>query len=97
MDFKKYIEDINHAIDDMRSDLWGSNRLPVRRQGIRTPTDLFQKIHERQAQRAEIWSGIIAYRHEEIDFAELLMFLRSFDPKVTPDDVFDLLGDSYHG
>ena len=97
MNFKKYIEDINAAIDNMRDDIWGSNRMPVRREGIRTPTDLFQKVHDRQSKRAEIWSGIIAYRHEEIDFAELLMFLRSFDSTVTPDDVYSILGDSYHG
>ena len=97
MNFKKYIEDINHAIDDMRSDLWGSNRMPVRRQGIRKATDNFERIHARQSKRAEIWSGIIAYRHEEIEFPELLMFLQSFDKTVTPDDVYTILGDSYHG
>ena len=97
MNFKKYIEEINNAIDDVRSDLWGSNRMPVLREGIRSGTDLFDRIHSRQQDRAEVWSGVMEYREERIDFTELLMFLQSFDAKVTPDDVYTLLGDSYHG
>jgi hypothetical protein len=97
MNFQQYIADINAAIDDMRSDIWAVNRMPVQRTGIRKATDNFERIHSRQQKRAEIWSGIIAYRHEEIEFPELLMFLQSFDKTVTPDDVYTILGDSYHG
>ncbi len=97
MNFKQYIKDVGNAIDDMRIDIWGTNRMPVKRQGIRTPTDNFERIHARQSKRAELWSGIMAYREEQIEFAELLMFLQSFDRTVTPDDVYTILGDSYHG
>ena len=97
MNFSKYIEDINGAIDGMREDLWATARMPVLRTGIRKATDNFERIHSRQQKRAEIWSGILAYRNEDIEFPELLMFLQSFDKSVTPDDVYTLLGDKYHG
>lgn len=94
MNVQQYVKEICAGIDAARANLWGTG---VTRTGIRPATDNFQRIHDRQSKRAELWAGIIAYREEEIDFAELLMFLQSFDSKVTPDDVYELLGDKYHG
>lgn len=98
MNIKQYIQDVCDSIDAVRADLWATQCMAgVVREGTRKPVDRFGAAHARQSARAELWSGIMAYREEEIDFAELLMFLQSFDSSVTPDDVYTLLGDKYHG
>lgn len=98
MNIKQYVQDICDSIDAVRADLWATQYMTgVVREGVREPVDKFGAAHARQSARAEIWSGIMAYREEEIDFSELLMFLQSFDSTVTPDDVYALLGDKYYG
>ena len=93
MNIKEYIQELCNDIDAVRRNLWGTDEM----QGLRQPVDTWGYIHDRQSKRAEIWQGIIDYREERIEFPELLMFLQSFDRKVTPDDVYTILGDSYHG
>ena len=93
MNIKEYIQELCKDIDAVRRNLWSTDEM----QGLRQPVDTWGYIHDRQSKRAEIWQGIIDYREERIEFPELLMFLQSFDRKVTPDDVYTLLGDSYHG
>ena len=84
---------LTNAIDTARSDLWETNAIISSRE----PTDRFKMVHDRQSARAEIWDAIIKYREEVLNFDELLMFLQSFDRKVTPAGLIDLLGDKYHG
>lgn len=87
-----YIDRLMVAIDNAKYDLWGTGMTEAR-----TPIDNYGRIHDRQSKRAEIWDAIISYRNEDIEFADLLSFLQSFDRTVTVADVLELLGDKYHG
>ena len=90
--FENYIKDVCAGIDAVRADLWGTSLEPARQ-----PSDNHSAIAARQSARAEIWGAILDYREERIGFSELLMSLQSFDPAVTPNHVFKLLGRHYYG
>ena len=93
MNIRQYIEEICQEIDAVRADLWETAGLA----NVRMPTDNHSRIANRQSARAEIWGAVMDYREERMSFSELLMSLQAFDPSVTPDHVFRLLGRHYHG
>ena len=81
----------SNAIDEGRRDIWGTDNL----QNLTQPTDRHGAAAARQQARAEIWSAIMDYREERIDFNELLMSLQAFDRDVTPWDVTKILTGAY--
>jgi hypothetical protein len=86
--FQSYIDDINAGIDAVRADLWDTAALPE----LRQPVDNYAKAHQRQADRAIIWDGIMSYRDGSLDYQSLFELLYSYDPTITADDVTTLTG-----
>lgn len=84
-DFKQFL---NGCIDSARADLWGTDDVV----SLNEPTDRHGHAERRQNARAEIWGAIMDYREGKLDYSTLLMFLQSFDPYLTTDDVDALLG-----
>ena len=76
------------AVDEGRTDIWGTDNL----KNLTQPTDRHGAAAARQQARAEIWGAIMDYREGNLDYSDLVMFLQSFDPYVTVDDVDALLG-----
>lgn len=83
--FKQFL---NHCVDTARVDLWETDDLV----SLNEPTDRHDKAQCRQNARAEIWGAIMDYREERLDYSTLFMFLQTFDPYLTTDDVDALLG-----
>lgn len=84
-DFKQFL---NGCVDSARRDLWDTDDLV----SLQEPTDRHGHAVRRQNARAEIWGAIMDYREGKLDYSTLLMFLQSFDPYLTTDDVDALLG-----
>ena len=84
-DFKQFL---NGCIDSARADLWGTDDMV----SLNEPTDRHGHAERRQNARAQIWGAIMDYREGKVQYSDLLMFLQSYDPYVTADDVDALLG-----
>lgn len=84
-DFKQFL---NGCIDSARQDMWGTDAVV----SLNEPTDRHGHAERRQNARAQIWGAIMDYREGNLDYSDLVMFLQSFDPAVTVDDVDALLG-----
>ena len=87
----RYIKDICDSIDAVRNDLWAEER------EYNQPVDNHTRLLNRQTAQTECLQAILDYREERISFSELVMGLQSFDPKITPPDIIELLGRHYYG
>jgi hypothetical protein len=84
-DFKQFL---NGCIDSARQDLWTTDDVV----SLNEPTDRHGHAERRQNARAQIWGAIMDYREGNLVYSDLVMFLQSFDPYVTVDDVDAVLG-----
>jgi hypothetical protein len=84
-DFKQFL---NGCIDSARLDLWTTDDVV----SLNEPTDRHGHAERRQNARAQIWGAIMDYREGNLVYSDLVMFLQSFDPYVTVDDVDAVLG-----
>ena len=87
----RYITDICASIDTVRNQLWDEER------EYNQPVDNHSRLLARQTAQAEALQAILDYREERITFSDLVMGLQSFDPKVTPKDIINFLGNKYYG
>lgn len=84
-DFKQFL---NGCVDSARQDLWGTDDVV----SLNEPTDRHGYAERRQNARAQIWGAIMDYREGNLVYSDLVMFMQSFDPYVTVDDVDAILG-----
>jgi len=87
MTAEKLIKIMCDAIDEARANINGNPEDEI--------VDNFERKRERESAQAEIIGAITAYREEALHFNDLLALCQSYDRKVTPRGLLQLVG--YNG